>query len=418
MIRQYIRDKKPKSVTVTKDLNECRPDEFLIFLARGNFKYNESGDIDADIYLADKNEGEYICTNNMEGREIFRGTILDRDFFSLNVPGEREIKKFLSYEINQMYTDAVRWTAGGALPVIKLNGKHYFVMEKRSRTAPVYPNHLNNFAGLSETIEEVINPRLIIMREFYEELLIFDSNFDHRFYAKPSKNQYSERDIKYLDKFGNPEKIEGKSKYKIAYAALKKKMGKEPETKEISSEIKFLGRDSFTLHFENGREHREEDTFLVIDPVNGAIDEIAAVLIDFDSESPGDAVESLEDLRFVFFDHQKTNEKDYDFRFNGSNHAFLLNEIYLVDLDNLRELIKGNRFRATLYHTIKDGDRIESLHPNPVALKKPALSTQLRQALIRAYNAFSGEEIPEYGYKMYESNPVEDAYIFNNYPGE
>ncbi len=431
MIRQYIKEKTKtlKSIIISENLKNCKPEDFLIFLASGHFEYDEDGNIKAKINLVDDNK--YTCTNNGDGRKIFEGTILDKDVFSLNVPEEKDIKKFLSYEKISVDINAFRWAAGGAIPVVKINGKYYFVMERRSSAAPVHQNHLGTFSGLSETLDEVKNPKLIIMREFYEELLIFDKSFEHRFYALPDHRTYNKDDeLRYLDIYGNLEDEKRNNKYTIAYAGLKQKIKKyvnpDPKPINIKTKLKSLGKDSFTIKLIN-EEKTENNTFLVLDPVHGAVDEIASILIDFDEKENGnlvkDLVKDVGDLRFVFFDHYKAaKNEDADFiigeKPNESKYIFLLNDIYLVDLKNLGQLIKGNKFDALLYHCIRRDGSIECLHPNPVALKKPALNPPLRQSLIRAYNVFSDEKITEYGYRMQESNPVGDAYVYNNFPGE
>lgn len=75
----------------------------------------------------------------------------------------------LSYRFN-CGNFPLRYGNGGALPVIQLDGEKYFCLFYRD----IFPIGWNIANGASDSVEEMLNPERIILREFGEELLICD----------------------------------------------------------------------------------------------------------------------------------------------------------------------------------------------------------------------------------------------------
>ena len=133
--------------------------------------------------------GDYY-TDSQDGRELFegkhiytdiKGCNVCRDFLSVNNLQEAEIKKFLNGDLKQIELQMIRYAAGGAITVLKINGKEYVLLIRRDESASVHGGHLTTASGLSETVEELMDPTLLIGREFLEEVIIFDRNFKRHF---------------------------------------------------------------------------------------------------------------------------------------------------------------------------------------------------------------------------------------------
>ena len=78
-------------------------------------------------------------------------------------------KRILSYRFD-CSAYPLRYANGGVLPVIRLNSEDYFCLFYRD----IFPVGWNIANGASDTLEEMLNPELIILREFGEELFIPD----------------------------------------------------------------------------------------------------------------------------------------------------------------------------------------------------------------------------------------------------
>lgn len=68
------------------------------------------------------------------------------------------------------------WLSGGGTYLLN---KRYLLLVKRSSVARVNPDKYSLFTGRSDNLEEKLNP-LLIARELFEELLLFDGNHPYK----------------------------------------------------------------------------------------------------------------------------------------------------------------------------------------------------------------------------------------------
>ncbi len=68
--------------------------------------------------------------------------------------------------------------AGGVLLILSVRGEEYFVVSRRTETAPFSPNHISIYEGgiLFDNEKELLNPTITAYREFAEELVICQVN--------------------------------------------------------------------------------------------------------------------------------------------------------------------------------------------------------------------------------------------------
>ncbi|MEM0136561.1 MAG: hypothetical protein QXU18_15265, partial [Thermoplasmatales archaeon] len=367
--------------------------------------------------------GKYY-TDSLEGRELFEGKYIRQnkkkkpykkeDFLSVNNPQEIEIKKFLKdLKVKNLKLGMIRYAAGGAIPVLKIKKKQYVLMIRKSKDASVHGEHLTTASGLSEKWEEILNPTLLIGREFLEEVIIFDRNLQKHFNViisaskKPKKKQMEntrepEKDkdfYKYLsnydDYFGE---ISGNGLKEIPYPKKYQRLikfigNKNVEEVEIEGKVIPLGNDrielSKKLKKEIGRKIKNKLKGpagnkiigkVIIDSAYGAVDLIGAVKISF-----GEEISGPEDIRILDFD---TDEK---------SGKFLRREMFLVDLRNLKKLINGECFDCSIYsvsskpknNKIKSNKIVANYNLIKGHYECPALSPPLRGSLDACYNKLS-----------------------------
>ncbi|MEM4091063.1 MAG: hypothetical protein QXQ46_10075 [Thermoplasmatales archaeon] len=390
-----------------------------IILAKCNLE-RDKNDIIATISYSDL--GQYY-TNSLEGRELFEGKYIrtedtanqkykSKDFLSVNNPQEIDIKKFLKGLNGNLTLEMLRYSAGGAIPVLVIQKKPYVLMVRKQKEASVHGEHLTTASGLSETWEEVLNPNLLVGREFLEEIIIFDRDFKRHFnielnFGKNkqlSKDKFEEylKNHGYLGKCLNTQEVP----YPDKYDRLKKLIGdKANAIKEvkIKGNVKALGEDKIVLDEnlkgeanekikewlkDRGKNFSVYDEKIVgkvvIDSAYGAIDLIGMIKISFKKYK---SIKGPEDLRILDFDTDEDTGK------------FLHREIFLVDLDNLKNLIEGELFDCSIYSV--------SLHDKLAAnyslikghYKCPALSPPLRGTLDSCYNKLKDNSSSNIGFK-------------------
>ncbi|MEM0288210.1 MAG: hypothetical protein QXG05_08615 [Nitrososphaerota archaeon] len=390
----------------------------LIILANCNLERdkNNINNIVATISYSDL--GQYY-TNGLEGRELFEGKYIrtedtanqeykSKDYLSVNNPQEIDIKKFLKDLNGNLALGMIRYSAGGAIPVLQIQEKKYVLMIRKQKEASVHGEHLTTASGLSETWEELLNPNLLIGREFLEEVIIFDRNLKNHFNVKLSfdttmqlsKDKFEEylRNHKYLGNYSNMQQAEYPypEKYKKLKELICNRADDDIEEVEIEGNVEALGEDEIILKKElkdeikkninnqnnksskNIGNNNEDDSDekivgkVVIDSAYGAIDLIGMIKISFDKYK---SIKSPEDLRILDFDTDEDTGK------------FLHREIFLVDLDNLKKLIEAKPFDCSIYSVSVNDDKLAANYSKILAhYKCPALSPPLRGTLDSCYN--------------------------------
>ncbi|MEM3186067.1 MAG: hypothetical protein QXQ39_05225 [Conexivisphaerales archaeon] len=390
----------------------------LIILAKCNLERdkNNINNIVATISYSDL--GQYY-TNGLEGRELFEGKYIrtkdtanqeykSKDFLSVNNPQEIDIKKFLKDLNGNLTLGMIRYSAGGAIPILQIQEKKYVLMIRKQKEASVHGEHLTTASGLSETWEELLNPNLLIGREFLEEVIIFDRNLKNHFNVKLSfdttmqlsKDKFEEylRNHKYLGNYSNMQQAEYPypEKYKKLKELICNRADDDIEEVEIEGNVEALGEDEIILKKElkdeikkninnqndksskNIGNNNEDDSDekivgkVVIDSAYGAIDLIGMIKISFDKYK---SIKSPEDLRILDFDTDEDTGK------------FSHREIFLVDLDNLKKLIEAKPFDCSIYSVSVNDDKLAANYSKILAhYKCPALSPPLRGTLDSCYN--------------------------------
>lgn len=390
----------------------------LICLASGSFRWVDNH-IEGSVNISGPKG--FIITTKPTGRSVFEGAIIDdkEGLLSLNIPDESRIKNFLERKEKRLRMEAFRWAAGGTIPVLEFKkgrkeGKKYVVFARRDWGAPVHQGYLTTFSGLSRTIEELMQPELMIARGLFDELLIFDAHLKKRYRTDFSKCNFRDgmeyydlcdKKGSYLYKFNNLEDIENSDvKYRKRYERILNNLGiEEPEAVETPACPVKLDSDSIEYFQSKSTKGITLKGSIAIDPVHGALDIIGSVLLQLEVSSP-------EELRLVSFD--KDGEK------------LLFRDIVLVDGENLKKLINGSKCEAFVYtNNATDVDGVSTeiqavneekigrpsvslVGPLKVVLEKPALTPPLRQSLVGCYRTFFLEDL-EFGYVFKEGRLVD-----------
>ncbi|MGC8618776.1 MAG: hypothetical protein ACP5UZ_08620, partial [Thermoplasmata archaeon] len=207
--------------------------EFFIMTASCKLSAN-NGKVRAEI--SPSKPGCYVAVDG-KGRGLFEGTYIGLDLVSVNNPQEIGIKEFLNGIEEELELKVIRFAAGGAIPILKLgDGKNYVVLIRRDENAPVHPQHFTTASGLSETFDELMDPRLIIGREFLKEIAIFacsdekiTKHYNVRLGAEEKEDGYKDIYIKYFNRYYTglqsnlPENEEDRHPYYDKYQKLKEK---------------------------------------------------------------------------------------------------------------------------------------------------------------------------------------------------
>ncbi len=117
----------------------------------------------------------YGIYNNM-GKEFLRKYFMDKDLTTYKDIDEKfrgwiscKVHTWdINRELSRIKSAPFRWASGGVLPIVKYKGREYVLLVFRS----IPPVGWNLFLGGSENKEEYKDLRRLILREFYEELLI------------------------------------------------------------------------------------------------------------------------------------------------------------------------------------------------------------------------------------------------------
>ncbi|MDG6932940.1 MAG: hypothetical protein JRN26_02525 [Nitrososphaerota archaeon] len=399
IIFSYVK-KNQNGFQLVNDLEKLRKknsDPFLICLANGTFKWN-NGFINGNINLSQN--GIFVATTNANGRKVFEGRILEPNL-SLNIPEQGEIKNFLEHKISSITINAFRWISGGVIPVLELStGKRYAVLVRRDSKAQTHAGHLSAFAGLSENTTEMIDPKLIMIRELYEELIIFNKDISLKYTLSFEGNrEFNDEEKAYLKNYGFYNDVLNKN-YRMRYLKLLRHLqvqNKKIQEKYIEANLYQLGSDHihYTVDAKNGTKKMEGN--LVICPLHGDVSIIGTVLFKINVTSP-------DQIKLVDFD--------------SDNGRLLFRDIYLIDEENLEKMIKGYSSKVLVYSNdaeeggVKPDFSITLLDPIPFIIEKPLLTSSLRQSLINCYNNMfkKHKKISEFGYQYKQSKYVNKAY--------
>jgi hypothetical protein len=370
------------SLEELQKLKEIKKGDFLIILAHATFKWEEVGKrkkVTIELPSLDFTKKKYIAAFGKDGRALLEGR--DPDYSSFNIPWEKEAKKFLLMKEDELQLRC-RWAAGGAIPVLKFkNGDRYVALIRRGKKAPIHQYHLTTASGLSEYPEELIDPRIIIGREFGEEIILINkSGVIYKYDFKLSQGQKENKEVE--EQINEYYKDEYKNKIKSFKNELKKNYGIKKIDGEIyvGAKIIPLGEDIIEINLDENK--RKITGACVLDPIFGAVDVIGAVEVELDVEEPSE-------IQILNFDTIKKKPPKGKYEFINDN-IFL---IKIDDKEDLRNLIEGKKFRCTIFH-------------KQLKREKPLLTPPLRATLTKCYRHFVGEQL-EYGYMYSESIPVE-----------
>lgn len=68
------------------------------------------------------------------------------------------------------------WSAGGVVPIINTKNKSIMALSQRDSKAPTYKKHLASSSGLSESNQDLVNPRDVVVREGIQEILFLHND--------------------------------------------------------------------------------------------------------------------------------------------------------------------------------------------------------------------------------------------------
>jgi hypothetical protein len=372
------------SLEELQKLKEIKKGDFLIILAHATFKWEEVGKrkkVTIELPSLDFAKKKYIAAFDKDGRKLLEGR--DLDYSSFNIPWERKAKKFLLMKENKLQL-LCRWAAGGAIPILKFkNGDRYVALIRRGKEAPTHQYHFTTASGLSEYPEELIDPRIIMGREFGEEIIIINkSGIIYKYRFKLSRSE--KRDEKVENLIQRYYEEEYKGKIESFKNELKENYGikKIDEEKYVEAEIISLGEDIIEINLNENK--KSIKGACVLDPIFGAVDVIGAVEVELDVEEPSE-------IQVLNFD---TREK----KPSKGKYEFLNENIFLIKMDyneeGLRNLIEGEKFRCIVFH-------------KQLKREKPLLTPPLRATLVSCYNYyFPSDKISDYGYPHSKGIPV------------
>ena len=135
-------------------------------------------------------------------------------------------------EFNDAINDAGYFLlSGGGTYIIN---ERYLVVVQRAETALVNPLNISIFTGRSDSIEEILNPRMLL-RELFEELLVYDSDGKLRYPKSLGFQDIIDQVYEEILSLGVFGAIKSERDLKLTYVKPKKRM--------------CLGNDSFDLDF-------------------------------------------------------------------------------------------------------------------------------------------------------------------------
>ena len=387
-----------------------RERDYLIMLVEAKFKWNDNGTKTVDIHLPDLDSDgkkECIFAWNENGRSFLEGRIggkvyyikkdselieKEEEYISFNNPWEREARRFLlgkdKEQKDKELTMPCRWAAGGAIPVLEFNeNEKYVVLIRRDEKAPIHPQHFTTASGLSENPIELIDPRIIIGREFGEEIIIFNKK-TKRFYKYnficPGDEDVG-RKVQELYEMEYKEKIDNFKEQLKSKKKIDAKIENSTDKDYVDAEIIPLGEDVININL--GLYEKSIKGACVLDPIFGAIDVIGAVKVKFNKVKSRDEIH-VDDIHVFDFDTTKKKVTGREEKLE-----FLFRNIFLIKIDDLGDLIKGEEVKCYIHDSYK--------------CKKPLLTPPLRGTLISLYNLYNPKDKKDkYEYDYSESKPV------------
>jgi len=263
-----------------------------------------------------------VSIYNNEGRRYIK-----EKFLNSNPKGYNEISKWFSEFVNHIAYERslgttfeksfylrktpLRWVAGGVIPIVYWKKRLWIAFPYRD----IPPVGLNHFGGISQDTEEMLRPRLMVLREFLEEFMVVD--------RKPAPNSVLRRKkILAMDEFQDALEV---NKHFLRLQSEHARLRKEQDgIKLVNSEnkIQMHSIDSVfnvEIELEDGSVKRVPDSYFSIDPYELGIE------IDFMYWL------ALDDNDYILF-----GEPD-------STNSFLIRSpIVLISLEAIVDSIKTN----------------------------------------------------------------------------
>lgn len=203
-------------------------------------------------------------------------SILEGGAFGGRVPDYSILSDFRLGKREKVNEVPMRMSAGGAITILDVpeNGvrKEYIVIGQKGTGAVIHSGHLVPSSGLSERQEEWTDPLIIICDECVEEVRLLDKAGCVAFLPVFS-----------FDDAGETKRIQDTvSKTFQERIEMGQHYNREPVREEpckCPATVEPLGMDELEINWE-GHESRTLEGLLVLDPVFGALDLMAAVRIE------------------------------------------------------------------------------------------------------------------------------------------